>query len=170
MAKPILDIPDDPDYHLKYAERSRIHVNSCYKNNIMGVYHRVELLKANCFFDTYEAINTIYIYKITSVNTGHFYIGQTASIKDRMYSHLKIILAVLENQNPTGVLNFHRVVSDKIMELYEKDKRLKIERYLRESLHVYVMAITADKETAGLVESHYIKKNMSDPLCLNVKN
>ena len=133
----------------------------------MGMYQRIELMSANGLLDM-PTTGLIYIYKLTSKFTGHYYIGQTNSVKDRMYSHLTLIVKTIEGQD-CKPLSFHIFVAEAIKAEHLKDRRLKIERFTREALSVYVMALVADKETANLVESHYIKKYKSDPLCLNTK-
>lgn len=135
---------------------------------IMGMYHRVQLMAINGLLDIPDNKDLIYIYKLTSVHTGHYYIGQTGSVKDRMYQHLSTVINIIEDKN-CKPLKFHLLIAEKIKELHSKDKRVKIERFTREALSVYVMALVADKETANLVESHYISKHIIDEMCLNVQ-
>lgn len=109
----------------------------------------------------------IYVYKITCNYTGHFYIGQTNSLKDRMYKHLTFIEEVI-NKSCDSPQKFHKIVAEAINTEYEKDKRKKITRFIRESLSVYVLAIVSEREAALNVESYYINKHRTDELCLNV--
>jgi len=132
------------------------------------MYARVELMAVNGLLDIPVNKDLIYIYKLTSKHTGHYYIGQTSSVKDRMYQHLSVIIKLIEGSE-CKPLKFHTIIAEKIKELHQKDKRLKIERFTREALSVYVIALVADKEAANLIESHYICKNIKNPLCLNNK-
>lgn len=125
-------------------------------------------MRINGLLDIPEA-GLIYIYKLTSVHTGHYYIGQTNSVKDRIYTHLSTVISLIEG-GECRPQYFHSVIAEKIKELHSKDKRCKVEKFTRNALEVYVMALVADKETANLIESHYIKKNRSNPMCLNVNS
>lgn len=131
----------------------------------MGMYARVELMTCNWLFDLPEK-EIIYIYKLSSKYTDHFYIGQTGSIKDRMYVHLSTIVKIIEG-NECNPLPVHKIIAAKIKELHEKDKRTKIEKFTRDCLQVDVIAIVSNKEAANLVENHYINKNKLNPLFLN---
>lgn len=150
------------DKRMSVAERA----NTIRKYNIMGMYARIGIMQANSLLDIPD-VNLIYIYKLTCNHTGHFYIGQTGSVKDRIYNHMAIIMKVIEGE-PCTSQKVHKVVAAAIKELHEKSPKIKIERFTREALSVYVIALVADKETALLVETNYIKKSMKDPLCLNV--
>ena len=112
----------------------------------------------------------IYIYKISSKYTGHYYIGQTGSMEERMSSHMAIIMRLIDGGTCVPQ-KFHKTVVVKINELFQQQqkKKLKLQRFVRESLSVYVLALVADKETANVVERHYISKGWHDGLCTNVR-
>lgn len=115
-----------------------------------------------------QLYNLIYIYKITCKHTGHYYVGQTNSVKDRMYQHLSTIIKIME-QSDCKRLFFHDFIACKLKNIYEKDKRFKLEKFVRESLSVYIIALVADKDIANIVESHYIAQSVVEGLCLNSK-
>lgn len=150
------------DLRMSVAERA----NTLQKNDIMGMYARINIMRANGLLDIPDE-KLIYIYKLTCNHTGHFYIGQTGSVKDRIYRHMQTIVKIIEGE-PVVSQKIHTVVASAIKELHEKNKKIKIERFTREALSVYVIALVADKETALLIETNYIKKSIKDPLCLNV--
>lgn len=125
-------------------------------------------MQVNGFLDLpLDQRDIVYVYKLTSKHTGHYYIGQTNSIKDRMYSHLSTIIKLIEGVSCKSSQPFHHFISEKIKSLHQKDRRVKIERFTRESLSVYVISIGTDKEAAGLLERYYINKHKHDKMCLN---
>lgn len=133
----------------------------------MGMYQRVSLMQINGLLDM-PTDNLIYIYKITSKYTGHYYFGQTKSVKDRMYQHLSSVIKLIEGK-PCKPQQLHKVISEKIKELHLKDKRTKLEKFTRDALSVYIIALVAEQDAANLVERLYINRFKYDKLCLNVK-
>lgn len=136
------------------------------------MYQRVTLMKVNGLLDM-PIEKLIYIYKLTAIPTGHYYIGQTGSIKDSMYQHLTAIIKATEGDNFTCGLQGPACTPDFITNLalhlkrqHPKDKGVKMERFAREALSVYIIALVADKETANLVERHYINVHRKDKYCL----
>lgn len=136
----------------------------------MGMYQRVELMQVNGLLDIPFTQEIIYVYKITCKHTGHFYIGQTNSIKDRIYMHLRSMMSLFEGQQCT-CQHFHRIIVNEMMPLYLKRKKgISSERFSRESLDVFIIAIVTDNQAANIVEQFYIGKNSKQKLCLNQKS
>lgn len=106
-----------------------------------------------------------YIYRLTCKHSGHFYIGQTAKLKDRMYGHFRSILSVIDGSPDPGASKFHFTVAPIASAVITQERR-KIPRVYKD-FSVYVIAIVGDKDTACLVESHHIALNRSNELCLN---
>ncbi len=63
--------------------------------------------------------------------------------------------------------NFHSAVAPIIKEIFESQAKFKLERFLRDGLSLYIVAMVDNKETANLVERHYINKHLSHKMCLN---
>lgn len=150
----------------------------------MGLYQTVDLMAANGFLDGFNRTdNTItalpivkYIYKLTCTTTGHFYIGQSHSLKDRIYNHIRAISDHgKENTRNTSAVHFNKTVGPLLMPAYQewslpgKKKKPDFEFYVRRCLSVYIYSLCGDQQTADLVETFYIKQFIKDPLCLNLR-
>jgi predicted GIY-YIG superfamily endonuclease len=136
----------------------------------MGAYQRINLIEISCFNSIQRTSDISYAYIMTSKYTGHFYVGQTTSIKDRIYAHAMVIMKLAEGIY-TANLHFHRIVAEAIKKEKQRNKKnreMKIERFVREAFSVHIVAV-ADKECIDLVENYYIRKLKSDEKCLNLK-
>lgn len=138
----------------------------------MGMYKRVDLMTINGLLDipVSQLESLVYIYKLTYTHTGHFYIGQTKSVKDRVYTHMSVMVNLMQRL-PCQSQRFHDFLYPIMENVYNSiiTKKPKIERFVRESLSVYIIALVADKEAAIVVENHYIEKHKHDELFLNFK-
>lgn len=135
----------------------------------MGMYDRLKFLQINGLLDHVDVNQEFfYVYKITCTHTGEFYIGYTGDLKNRMYNHVRDIIAVFENPE-LGLKKNSGVHSKMALEIKSRHTgKIKSEKLIRDSLSVYVMALVADKDAAMLLERHYIKLSSKDKLCLNV--
>lgn len=140
----------------------------------MGIYKRVELMVINGLLDIppNRIDKLIYIYKMTCKHTGHFYIGQTSSLKSRLYQHLTSIQKVMSPDvyKPISI-HFHDLMAHLLCPIFldRKNKKVSLDKFIRDSFDVYVMAIVDDSESADVLESFNIGKNIKNDLCLNKK-
>lgn len=138
------------------------------------MYKRIELMKINGLLDI-EADRIdklIYIYKITCNHTGHFYIGQTALLKYRLYQHLTSIeKQMFPNADKHISIHFHRQMASLLFPIFSerKNKKVSAEKFIRDSFNVYVMAIVDDSDSADVLETFNIGKHIKNNLCLNKK-
>lgn len=134
---------------------------------MMTGYKTVQFMQVNGFLDGLPC-NYWSVYKLTCNITGHFYIGQTKDLHQRLSQHVSCIIYAAEGLDASNYQQVHRSFGD-IFRQHHTDKRKKIGRFVRESLTMFTMSVTGDAETALLVESHYIKKHKDDPLFVNSK-
>lgn len=131
----------------------------------MGLYKRIELMHINGLLD--EKCDKHFVYRIECKTNGHYYIGQTTKLKDRLYSHYMKILGLCTDRGAVGPQNVHAVLAGLLAPAYVPTKKLSLEKFIRDSLSVSVIAIVSDKELADFIEKRYIIKAKSDKKCLN---
>ncbi len=144
----------------------------------MSLYQSVDVMVANGLLDGFTKSDTEilsmplikYVYKLTIVPTGHFYIGQTSNLKTRFHHH---IVSIADYEYGKAVQPFHKIIGPLLNEMYQsldagRKKKPTFDIFIRKQMTAYIYAITGDQPSADLVEYHYINKFKNDPLCLNI--
>lgn len=106
-----------------------------------------------------------YVYRIKFIETGHFYIGCTGDLAQRLNQHLD---KMLEAKSDLG--GNHLPLYEKAAEIFTEqfEKWMDTSRYVRKGLDVHVIALSDTRDYAMAIERLAIDHNKSNPLCLNV--
>lgn len=133
----------------------------------MGIYQRVVLMHTTGVLNTTPDIPFL-VYRLTFLDTGHFYIGETNDIKKRIAGHLTTIINLVNDKPCARALYVQKELALKIKPLFIKQKKVLLEKFCREKLSIHVIAIVDNKTTSKMLESHFIYKERDNKLCLNV--
>lgn len=121
-----------------------------------------------------------YIYKLTCLPTGDYYIGKTNNLDYRTESHLSLIaIGVMKNIDRKGLSvmrfvynnKFYNEVMPVIQDLYEqtgKNSYASLYNFVVANFNIKVLAILEDEEYWNQTEKYYIAKNITNPKCHNV--
>lgn len=117
--------------------------------------------------------NKNFVYKITVIKTGHYYIGVTADFLGRFLQHRKCIEAEIFKNN---FIPYHKELGK---HLYKRaasiignhfDRWTEQNKHIRKSLKIDLMAIISGRKQAEYLEGLYIAEAIKDELCLNKRN
>ena len=132
----------------------------------MGLLHRIGQMSFRFSFDI-KTENVFCVYKITCTPTGHFYIGKTNNLQNRLYSHVDEIIKVIKFKDGKPQ-NVHRVFASIIENQVMKRKNENVEKCVKSSIDIEVLCIIADDEKLSLIiENHFISNSMNNELCVN---
>jgi predicted GIY-YIG superfamily endonuclease len=104
-----------------------------------------------------------YIYKI-SLDTGHFYIGQTGDLSTRLAHHISCI--AYEHHDHTGNRLFFQVKAAELLcERFENE--IQNIKDIKKFITVHIIGIVDSRKYALALEEMAINDNLSNPFCLN---
>lgn len=132
----------------------------------MGLFQRVGEMNFRFQFDI-KSNNIFCVYKITCIPTGHFYIGKTNNLKNRLYSHVDEIIKSIKFKDGKP-LQMHKMFASIIENQVIKRKNENVEKCVKSSIDIEVLCIISDDEKLSLIiENYYISNNINNDLCLN---
>lgn len=131
----------------------------------MGLYSRIDTMSRTSVSDSPS--KHFSVYKLKCNLTGYYYFGCTGSVDERLSQHVSSIKNIIELNTIDG-LNFHKKVSEKMKQEYDKNRKKKLCNFIISSMSVEIMGVVSDKEGALLLEKYYIGTGKHDGLCCNV--
>jgi hypothetical protein len=112
--------------------------------------------------------SVFYVYKLTLMEHGHYYIGCTADLSTRLKQHLSSIIDAKHN-DIGNFLPFHHTAADLLCDHIDSIGFTTRPVYLKRQVIMHLMAFADNRKYALALESMIIKDCISDPLCLNSK-
>jgi len=104
-----------------------------------------------------------YVYRV-SLDTGHFYIGQTGDLSTRLAQHIRCIHDEHYDAVSTR-LEFHRKGAELMQERFGNE--ITAIKDIKKFMTVHIIGMTDSRKYALALESMAIEDNLQNELCLN---
>jgi predicted GIY-YIG superfamily endonuclease len=110
----------------------------------------------------YDMGEAHYIYKITIVQGGMYYIGCTKHFLLRLKTHQNHVISPDDDD-----CRFYKEAHRAIMENQHFERWVAMNKHIRTSMKMSILAVVTGKQLAFDLERRYIQEAITDPLCLN---